>query len=292
MDIDLPAVSIPQSDSQQTELPICSICIPTYNGAATIRETIESVLTQSMRNIEVIISDDNSSDETLSQLSSIVDSRMRIVQGPATGIAADNWNYCVSLAKGKFVKVMGQDDILFKNALETEIRSLEQNYRQDVVASFCKRKVISSSGKKLPRIFEVGGKIPPEINLHEFLPILVRSGRNLLGEPVCVTFRRSAFEKTNGFIGSYVIDIAMWIQLLQVGPGVSINRRLCAFRISRSSWTFRLRGSQAAETTKFFQEIADSYPGQVAYSDLFVGRIKARIAQRLRKLVVIFMDRH
>ncbi|NDA80581.1 MAG: glycosyltransferase [Actinobacteria bacterium] len=292
MGIDLPAVSIPESDDQQTELPICSICIPTFNGAATIRETIESVLTQSMRNIEVIISDDNSSDHTLSLLSSIFDSRVRIVRGPATGVAADNWNYCVSLAKGKFVKIMGQDDILFKDALEIEIGSIQQNHRQEVVASFCKRNIISSGGKKLPRIFEIGGKIPPEINLREFLPILVRSGRNLLGEPVCVTFRRSVFEKTNGFIGSYVIDIAMWIQLLQFGPGVSIERRLCAFRISRSSWTFRLRGSQAAETTKFFQEIADSHPGQIAHSDLIVGRIKAKIAQHVRKLVVMFMDRH
>jgi glycosyltransferase involved in cell wall biosynthesis len=291
MGIDIPPVSIPRRDHQHSTPPICSICIPTFNGAVTIQETIESVLRQSIQNIEIIVSDDNSSDETVSILSSLVDSRLRIVRGPSTGIAADNWNFCVSLAEGRYVKVMGQDDILYPNALEVEIASLEQSSRQDIVITFCKRNLISLSGKKVPRIFEVGEKIPEEIEIYKFLPVLVRSGRNILGEPVCATFRKSAFEKTGGFSGSYVIDIAMWIQLLKLGPGISTRKALCAFRISQTSWTYRLRGSQAAETSKFFQEIADSNPGLISHRDLVIGRIKAIIAQRMRKLIVMYMDR-
>lgn len=267
--------------------PICSVCIPTFNGEQTILETVRSVLDQSYSNIEVVISDDNSSDQTLNRLKSVVDHRLRIVRGPATGIAAENWNYSVSLARGKYIKVMGQDDLLQKDAIEVEVAALEKNQKYGVVASFCRRQIITSTGRKLPTTLLGSRRLPASIRLHSFLPGLVRSGRNLLGEPVCVTFRKDAFQKTPGFRGSYLIDLAMWLDLLQIGHGVTINRQLCAFRISRASWTFRLRGSQAEETNRFFHGVAQIYPGHVTKFDLIVGRMNSQLAQQIRRIVML-----
>ena len=274
----------------ETDL-ICSVCIPTFNGERTILETVRSVLNQSCSNIEVVISDDDSSDQTLHVLQDVLDHRLRIVRGPATGIAAENWNHSVSLARGKYIKVMGQDDVLQEDAIEIEIAALEKNQKYGVVASFCRREIISSTGRKLPKLLLGSRRLPPSIQLHDFLPGLIRSGRNLLGEPVCVTFRKDAFQKTSGFRGSYLIDLAMWLELLEFGHGVAINRRLCAFRISRTSWTFRLRGSQANETNRFFRGIAKIHPDHISRFDLLVGRLNSQIAQQIRRVVVLVANR-
>ena len=59
-------------------IPLVCICIPTYNVAATVRETLESILAQTYKNIVVHISDNASTDGTLDVIESITDSRITI----------------------------------------------------------------------------------------------------------------------------------------------------------------------------------------------------------------------
>ena len=101
-----------------------SVCIPTFNGAGTIRQAVLSVLGQTHQNIEVVISDDGSTDATIESIRSIHDKRIRILEPVPRTTAAANWNRCVRESKSNLIKVMGQDDILYPECLRIELESM------------------------------------------------------------------------------------------------------------------------------------------------------------------------
>lgn len=94
-----------------------SVLIPTYNGSATIKETITSILTQDFDNFEVIIEDDASTDDTLAVIRSFNSQKIKIYPNKK------NLGYPMNLERGRkhvhgdILYLMGQDDILAKNAL-------------------------------------------------------------------------------------------------------------------------------------------------------------------------------
>ena len=80
-----------------------SVCIPTYNGAEFIAEAIQSVLTQSFTDFELLVVDDHSSDNTLDIVRSFADSRLSIHQNEKRLGIPRNWNHCLALAQGEYV---------------------------------------------------------------------------------------------------------------------------------------------------------------------------------------------
>src|SRR2546423_8587516 len=100
----------PQDQTAVKEMPLVSVCIPTFNGARWIKESLNSALAQSYRPLEIIIIDDASTDETVKVLRSFKDDRIRLfVNEQRLGLAC-NWNRCVELARGEFIKFLFQDD--------------------------------------------------------------------------------------------------------------------------------------------------------------------------------------
>ena len=84
---------------------LISICIPTYNGENYILEALNSIKNQSYKNIEVIISDDNSNDKTLQiceKFKSEVDFPVYIYNHLPNGIGS-NWNNCILKSKGDYI---------------------------------------------------------------------------------------------------------------------------------------------------------------------------------------------
>ena len=95
-----------------------SVLIPTYNNAATIRETIESILNQSYRDFELVIRDDKSTDNTVDIIKSINDDRIRFYINEKNLGCGGNLNACKDTAKGDILVYMCGDDILDKKALK------------------------------------------------------------------------------------------------------------------------------------------------------------------------------
>lgn len=87
-----------------------SVCLASFNGGGYIFEQIKSILVQLKENDELIISDDGSTDATLSIISLFQDSRIRLVQGPRQGLVK-NFEYALSEAKGDIIFLSDQDDI-------------------------------------------------------------------------------------------------------------------------------------------------------------------------------------
>ncbi len=94
-----------------------SICIPTYNGAFWIKETLQSILSQSFQNYDITISDDNSIDNTLEIIKSFYDKRIKIFKNEKNLGYGKNLQVLKRLASGDILFLMGQDDILLKDAL-------------------------------------------------------------------------------------------------------------------------------------------------------------------------------
>ena len=265
--------------------PIVSICVPTFNGVVTVSETIQSILRQSFQQWELVISDDESTDNTLTKIKEFDDPRIRIISRRQRTTPADNWNHCIEHAQGKYIKVMGQDDLLLSHCLESEVEIMDQASNGDFSFCFSKRNIISPSGQTIIRDRGLHNKINV-VKFPSILAKLVRSGTNIFGEPVAGMIRATALKKVGGFNGSYIIDLDMWVRLLQIGPAIHTQKTLVSFRVGKSSWSHLLRSSQADETSELFRRLARQFPDQISNTDLRIGHFSAKLKQWARTTII------
>jgi glycosyltransferase involved in cell wall biosynthesis len=262
---------------------LVSVCIPTFNGAQFIKQTLESVLGQTYDQLEIIIQDDGSTDNTLEIVRSFADPRITVRTSPENLGGASNWNAATSSYRGKYVKVVCQDDLLDSNCIDEEVRTLDANPE----AAFCwsRRRVINQSGKTI--LNSIGGRSNGQIQyFHDGIRSVVRGGKNPFGEPCCVMMRSEVFAKTNGFEGEYLVDFQMWLQLWEKGGAVATGKTMSSFRISSSSWTSKLRGTHAKEMASFLHSLRGRVEGVTSF-DVAIGGIRARIREKARALVII-----
>ena len=112
-----------------------SIGIPVYNGERYILSAVKSVLSQSYTDFDLIITDDGSSDASLDILSSIKDTRLKIVSdGKNIGLAS-RLNQQINLASGEYFIRMDADDIMFPGRIQKQIAFLEAHPDIDVVGT-------------------------------------------------------------------------------------------------------------------------------------------------------------
>src|SRR5688572_1854444 len=97
-----------------------SICMPTYNGARYLRSAIESALSQTYPNFELLVVDDGSTDDTLTIAREFarLDSRIKVHQNTKRLGLAGNWNRSIDLAAGEWIKFLFQDDLLHSECVE------------------------------------------------------------------------------------------------------------------------------------------------------------------------------
>ncbi|MBI3558991.1 glycosyltransferase, partial [Candidatus Gottesmanbacteria bacterium] len=94
------------------------MAIPTYNGAAWIKETLESILAQNFQNFEILICDDGSTDKTLKIIREFRNKKIKIVANKINLGYGKNLQRIKKLATGDVLFLMGQDDILLPEALQ------------------------------------------------------------------------------------------------------------------------------------------------------------------------------
>lgn len=99
--------------------PFISVIVPVYNTEKFIINCIESISNQTIKNIEIICIDDESSDNSLNLLKkfSIIDDRIKIITQKHQGVSAAR-NKGIYFARGKYIQFVDSDDILLPNALE------------------------------------------------------------------------------------------------------------------------------------------------------------------------------
>ncbi len=98
------------SPGQEGELPLVSICIPTYNRAALVQEAVASVLAQTWREFELIVVDDGSTDDTTEALAAYA-SRIRLIRRESRGGVSAARNTGIAAARGEWLAFLDSDDL-------------------------------------------------------------------------------------------------------------------------------------------------------------------------------------
>jgi len=114
--------------------PLITVLMPAYNAAAYIKEAVDSVLSQSYKDFELLIINDGSTDETPSILDSYHDHRVRVVH-QANIKLIKTLNKGLVLARGKWIARFDADDICYPNRLEMQIKFLQEHPDHILVGS-------------------------------------------------------------------------------------------------------------------------------------------------------------
>jgi succinoglycan biosynthesis protein ExoO len=114
------------SSASRTAGPRVSVLIPAYNSPPLIAEAVESALTQTVGDVEVIVSDDGSTEPVAERLASVRDERLRIIRSERNrGIAAAR-NVALAAATAPFVAQLDHDDFWREDHLEWVLPALDE----------------------------------------------------------------------------------------------------------------------------------------------------------------------
>lgn len=204
--------------------PLVSIIVITYNSARFVLETLESAKAQTYQNIELIVSDDGSTDDTVEICHEWIGNnkgrfaRTELITVPEnTGIPA-NCNRALKMAKGEWIKYIAADDVLLECCIEDNVSHISLNNHIKVLQSDCKiffkdfiqKNFIKQSNLKLNDFFK------EESNASDQYALL--SKRNFLMAPAVFIFK-PVIEKIGGFDEDFhlIEDYPLWINLLKNG---------------------------------------------------------------------------
>jgi len=109
-------------------MSVVSVILPSYNSQAWVAEAIESVLTQTHEDLELIVIDDGSTDNTLNIINSLAkDSRLKLVKRPhRSGGPATPRNEGIELASGDYLAFIDSDDVWHPEKLELQLKTMQR----------------------------------------------------------------------------------------------------------------------------------------------------------------------
>lgn len=188
--------------------PLVSVIIPCFNYGKFVVGAIESVLGQTLKNVEVIVVDGGSTDsETLDILKATKKDRTRILLRDGRHLVGDNRNYGIELARGRYICCLDADDTLDATYLEKAVFYLE-TYAYDIVST-----AINYVGAREGRV-----KIMECPTLRD-----MADGNHVL---TCAVFRKQLWEAVGGYvdvgIGKHHVaeDWDFWLRLAANGARI------------------------------------------------------------------------
>lgn len=271
--------------------PLVSIVIPAYNNADYLADTMISVLGQSYRNLEVIVSDHASTDGTWAVMESFQsDPRVTLLRTEGGGGALRNWNRVSQAATGSLIKLVCGDDLLYPTIVEDQVRALLEEPTAVLAASA--RDIVDADGAPVIKNRGLAGLT----GVHDGTTAVrktITQGTNIFGEPGCVLMRRSALEDIGWWDSRwpYLIDEATYCRVLLLGRFVGVPGSLAGFRISAGQWSVRLMNDQAKQATGFHDWMAQSRPDVVSATDRVIGNVRARMLAQVRRLAYAWLGR-
>ena len=256
--------------------PLVSICTPTFNGAQFIIEALDSAISQTYPNLEIIISDDASSDATLDIVESYkskTEIPIKIYKHIPNGIGA-NWNNSIRKANGTYIKFLFQDDVLKPTCIFEMVKVLENNKKVGLVA--CKRDFIIDKtylNDETEKWIETYGDLQEHLNLPvvdgiQFLDksvfksnLFLKRPKNKIGEPTAILFRKEIVND----IGFYkedlfqILDFEFYNRVLMKYKIAVLDEKLVGFRLHSKQATNSNSINVNSDLLKFDKLIYNQY---------------------------------
>ena len=125
--------------------PLVSVIMSMRNGASTVGAAVRSVLIRRSRDLELIVIDNGSSDQSAAIVAGFDDARVRLVREANTMVLAARLNQAVALARGEFIARMDSDDICFPERLAQQVARLREDPQLELLG--CGAVVFRSGGE-------------------------------------------------------------------------------------------------------------------------------------------------
>lgn len=277
--------------------PLVSICIPTYNGEAFIEETIKSAIAQTYPNIELIVSDDGSTDRTIAiaqSFQSQTAADFRIILHRNYGLS-QNWNFCIKQAKGEYIKFLFQDDLLAPECIEKMVALAQQNPQIGMV--FSPRGITIAEDESHPILRNASQSIK---DLHKGWSNLksIQPGKELLadrnclsnpinkiGEPSTVLIPARVFAEIGLFDSglSQYVDLDMWWRIMGNYHVGFVEEKLSSLRIhpEQQTWKNFAAGENHKDVVRFYKKLLNS-PDYSFLNQQIKQTIRQKLASRIQ----------
>jgi glycosyltransferase involved in cell wall biosynthesis len=214
--------------------PKVSVVMGSYNHAAFVREAVESVLSQSFADLELVITDDGSPDGTADVIRAIKDPRIDFLAFPENHGTCDALNHSIGRSRGQYLAVLSSDDFFLPGRLARQVEFLDTH--PEVGAVFGLPRVVDENSQELPA------------GTHPFTTIFTGANRDRIGwlrhffeigNCLChptILIRRTCYDK----VGLYdrvllnLPDLDMWIRLCTSYDIHVLSEQLTAFRVLKN----------------------------------------------------------
>lgn len=234
-----------------------SVCVPTYNGAQFLAQTLESVAAQTFGDFEVLIVDDTSADATLDIANAFAatDPRARVVRNTErAGSSARNANQCLRHARGEWIKFLFQDDLMAPTCLA---RMVEAGQRGRFVVSWHDYLFASDVEESVRRYYEtlpsLETTLPGTFATVDALSEAVLSHWqiNFIGPTSSSFVHRDCFARYGEFSSEIRTfpDMEYWIRVGNQEGLTIVPERLVTFRVHNTSISGAIRNAQARGET-------------------------------------------
>ena len=213
--------------------------------------TIQSILNQTYQNLEILVVDNASTDNTSSLLGQVNDPRLVIRRNERLIDGHANWSKCVQLATGEYIAVFHSDDLYLPDMVEEQVRVLHDN--PSVGAVFTMANFINDRdeiiGESILPAKLRGKKVfhYPEI----FFTVLEHG--NFLTCPSCMV-RGKLYKELAPFDGRRFgtsADLDMWLRILEKGPIAVLDEKLMSYRISTTQGSYQFGFFRTGEADFF-----------------------------------------
>ena len=205
--------------------PLVSVVIPCFNHESFVKDSIQSVIDQSYENIELIIIDDGSDDDSVQIIEDISKQckkrfvRFEFRHRPNKGVSA-TLNEALEWCQGKYFSALASDDQILPNKTEVQVEYLEKN--NDVQAVMSSVKWINSDN-------EIISERKSSYREYDFEDIFL-SKQSLYA---CTQISRlESVKSVGGYkVGCVIEDWYMWLKLSELGRIVSLEDTLVNYRM-------------------------------------------------------------
>lgn len=214
-------------------IPLVSILIPTYKRAGYLREALQSAVSQTYSELEILILDDASPDETAAVAAEFAaDPRVCYIKHPRNLGIAGNWRAGIERTKGDFFCILHDDDTFEPSFVESLLRPILVDPKQ--IVSFCDHWVMDAAGRRLAEASrDASRRFHRDTLLDGPLAEWAEFALVHTGVPVGATLFRACLVNPE-FIDDRAkgaIDLWLFYQCVKAGGAYYIDRRLMNYRL-------------------------------------------------------------
>ena len=230
-----------------------SVIMATYNGQRVINESIKSILAQTHEDLELIVVDDGSIDNTVALVRAYSDDRLSLLKQKNSGSPSAPRNLGIRAAKGEFIAFCDQDDVWYPEKLAKQLTAYEDaKHLSEIGIIFSSADLIDENGKKVDESM---------VKFEGYLLSAEAHKQMLFGDYIiaCSAMVPKRVLDEAGALDESLVgvdDYDLWLRITGKYGVLAVSEKLCAWRQTKGSLS-QDKAKQYARTEQIFAKLGD-----------------------------------